>query len=158
MKHLKEFDFTGEGGKERLQKHLKSFKEDPEYKKRWIEFRDEQQKEYWRNLSPFQKESDVPELPNPLSDFYVNRLIELGAIPKSDLKDNVWYYGNYRNSEFGKWNSNKEKFDIIRYKFGLRWDDCNHFEDDDRFALFVPLREATSEEIEKTMNNINEMD
>jgi hypothetical protein len=164
MRYLKsfnesnEFDFTGEGGRERLQNHITKIKEDPEYKKRWIEFRDSGTIEYWKNLKPFQKESDVPDLPKPLTEFHIKKLIECGAIPKSELKDGEWYYGNYRNSEFGKWNSNKNKFDIIRYKFGLRWDDCYHFEDDDGYALFVPLRLVNSEEMEKIMKTINEMD
>jgi len=38
------------------------------------------------------------------------------------------------------------KFDHMRYKFGWRKDDCNHFEDDDGFALFVPIRLGTEDD------------
>lgn len=31
------------------------------------------------------------------------------------------------------------------------WDECNHFEDDNGFALFVPLRLATQEEVEEQL-------
>jgi hypothetical protein len=34
----------------------------------------------------------------------------------------------------------------MRYKFGWRKDECNHFEDDDGFALFVPIKLGTQEE------------
>jgi len=138
--------------------HLKKLRTDPDYLKLYKDHTHNKNVEYWKNLKPFNKESDIPTLPKPLDDFYINKLIELGAIPKLKLKNGVWYYGNYRNSSFGKWNSDKQKFDIIRYKFCYMWDDCNHFEDDDGFALFVPLREATLEEIknEETKKDNND--
>ena len=43
-------------------------------------------------LKPFQKAEDVPALP-VMNDFYTQRLIELGAIPKNKLEDGKWYYG-----------------------------------------------------------------
>jgi hypothetical protein len=46
----------------------------------------------------------------------------------SDLKENV--------------------FEHWRYKFGFRLDTCNHFEDDNGFALFVPIGLATEEEFD----------
>jgi hypothetical protein len=73
----------------------------------------------------------------------------LGAIPKSELVDGKWYYGDFRNTDFGRWNALKNEFDHIRYKFGNRWDTCNHFEDDDGFALFTPIREVTEEEMKE---------
>ena len=68
-------------------------------------------------LKPFQKEEDVPALP-VMNQFYTERLIQLGAIPKDKLQDGVWYYGNYRNARFGKWNAITERFDHYRWKFG----------------------------------------
>lgn len=146
MKHIKNiYDFTGEGGQERLRKHIDNVKSDPEYKAKWIEHRDLEIKKWWLTLKPFKDESDVPNLPK-MDDFFIQRLKELGAIEKSKLVDGQWYYGNYRSSNYGKWNSDKNEFEVIRYKFGYRWDSCNHFEDDDGYALFVPLRLATKEE------------
>lgn len=107
----------------------------------------EEIKKYWLTLKPFVVADDVPSLPNPFDDFFIDLIVKLGAIPKNELEDGVWYYGDYRNTDLGKWNAQKSKFDIWRYKFGYRRDDCNHFEDDDGYALFVPLRKATEEEI-----------
>ena len=134
---------------EKHTEHLRRMKEDPEYRESEKKRRDLELREWWGTLKPFVKSSDVPQLPNPIDEFYTNRLIELGAIPKEQLIDSHWYYGDYRNSEFGKWNTEEQKFYIIRYKFGNYWDKCNHFQDDDRYALFVPLREVTSEEMEE---------
>jgi len=129
--------------------HLKRSKEEPRYLQAFKEYNENKQREYWKNLKIFEDEKDVPTLPRNLDDFYINRLIELGAIPKDQLEDGIWYYGNYRNSSFGKWDAEKQKFHIIRYKFGYYlWDECYHFQDDDGFALFVPLRKATPEEVE----------
>lgn len=126
--------------------HVKRLKTDPEYKETFLKHKEKELKKYWKELKPFNKDTDVPELPKPLEKFFINKLIELGAIPKNKLEKGKWYYGDYRNSNFGKWDG--KKFHIIRYSFGFDyWDDCFHFQDDDGFALFVPLREATPEEI-----------
>jgi hypothetical protein len=130
------------------QEHVRKLKEDPDYAQRWKEQREKNIRDYWMELKPFHKAEDVPNLPT-MNDFYVNRLIELGAIPKDKLKDGVWYYGNYRNSNLGKWDAQKEKFGLWRHKFGWMWDTCNHFQDDDGFALFVPIRKANKQELEE---------
>ena len=109
-------------------------------------------KKYWENLKPFIDIDDVPPLPTPddekeWKEFYVPKLIGAGAIAKKDLKDGGYYYGEYRRANIGKWNVKEQKFEHWRYKFGWRTDWCNHFEDDDGFALFVPIREANEEEI-----------
>jgi hypothetical protein len=110
-------------------------------------------KDYWNNLKPFVKAEDIPDIPRvtrqEYEDFYMPRLIELGAIPKNQLRDGVWYYGNYRNARLGKWNDKTNKFDHYRYKFHYMHDTCNHFEDDDGYALFVPIREANDEELKE---------
>lgn len=105
----------------------------------------------WTELRPFNEEGAfVPELPRELTRFHIAKLIKCGAIEKEELKDGVWYYGDYRNAKFGLWDAEKEQFKIQRYKHGrYRWDTCYHFQDDDGFALFVPLREATQEEVEE---------
>lgn len=131
-----------------FKEHLRKLKEDPEYAQKFKEQKDENIKNYWRELDPFHIAEDVPNLPK-MNDFYIKRLIELGAIPKDKLQDGVWYYGNYRNTTLGKWDAKNQKFGLWRYKFRYMWDTCNHFEDDDGFALFVPLRKANEKELEQ---------
>jgi hypothetical protein len=110
-------------------------------------------KEYWNTLKPFKDANDIPNLPRvekkEWNDFYVPKLVECGAITKDKLVDGTWYYGEYRNSNFGKWDATKNEFGLWRYKFGYMWDNCNHFQDDNGYALFVPLRTITPEEMEE---------
>jgi hypothetical protein len=133
--------------KERLKREIKE-KAQVDFEKRKIVIR-----EYWDNLKPFNEAHEVPRLPRVEADewqeFYVPKLIHAGAIPKDRLADGVWYYGDYRNSNFGKWDATKQEFGLWRYKFGFTWDTCNHFQDDNGYALFVPLRAANEEEIQK---------
>lgn len=143
------------------QEHFKKMKEYPEYKIEHNRKIKEQQKEKFRNIKPFETADDVPDLPRvdekEWIEYYVPILIEKGAIPKKDLVDGEWYYGEFRNSNFGRWNAKNQVFDHIRYKFGYRWDECNHFEDDNGFALFVPIRKANKEEIEEQEKIINKL-
>lgn len=127
----------------RYKEHIQKMETDPIYREEFLlQIR-------WNNLKSFKFAEDVPALPIPLTDIYTNRLIDLGAIPLTELEDNNWYYGNYRNSNFGKWDDKNKIFHIIRYKWSsFHWDECKHFQNDDRFALFVPLRKATSFEVE----------
>jgi len=138
-----------------FKEHMRKLKEDQEYARKFKEQIDENIKTYWEELKPFQKAEDVPNLPK-MDDFYKNRLIELGAIPKNELEDGVWYYGNYRNTDLGKWDFKTQKFGHWRHKFGWIWDTCNHFEDDNGFALFVPLRKANEKELEQIKKIENE--
>ena len=107
-------------------------------------------KNYWKTIDiKFVNTHDVPPLPRVdyYEEYVVPALIRCGAIPKNDLIDGQYYYGNYRNANIGKWIGNR--FEIIRTKFGEKMKDhCNHFEDDDNFALFTPIRRATNKEIE----------
>ncbi len=152
MKFIKSYKIFEMTQKE-FHEHRKKLKEDPQYREDFKKKRDDEILNYWRSLKPFEKSDDIPSLlPNPLTEFYKNKLIELGAIAKNKLEDGGWYYGNYRNSDFGKWNSKKQVFDHLRYKFGYRWDTCNHFEDDNGFALFVPLRKANNQELNEISN------
>jgi hypothetical protein len=111
---------------------------------------------YWNNLKKFENPNDVPSIPRvdekEYNEFYVPRLIDAGAIPKKDLVDGQFYFGEYRNANVGKWVAEKNVFEHWRYKFGFRLDECNHFEDDDGFALFVPLRLANDDEIQEYLN------
>lgn len=117
--------------------------------------------EHWNNLPTFVMANDVPALPGNIDkeewkEFYVKKLIGADAIAKDKLVDGLWYYGEYRNSNFGKWDSNKQEFGLWRHKFGWMWDTCNHFEDDNGYSLFVPIRLATKEEINKQSEIENE--
>jgi hypothetical protein len=140
--------------------HAKRLATDPEYAKKIKEENKKEEEraeeEYWKALTKFTTSTDVPRLPKPLTTFHINRLLESGAIGINELEDGVWYYGNYRNSSYGKWNSETNEFSIIRSKFGHYYlDKCKHFQNDDGFALFVPIRKATDEEIETEENKIN---
>ena len=107
-------------------------------------------KQYWENLPKLNNPEDVPTLPRvdekQWKEFYVPKLIEAGAIPKNDLIHGQIYIGEHRNTTIARWNQETNKFLHMRYKFGWREDECNHFEDDDGFALFVPIRLGTQEE------------
>jgi len=111
--------------------------------------------ELWENLPTFESPDQVPPLPNRIppdewKDFYVKKLIGAGAIPKEDLRDGWYYLGEHRRATVARWNGEREVFEYWRWKFGNRFiDECNHFEDDDGFALFVPIREATEEQFER---------
>lgn len=115
------------------------------------EEREKRIKEYWQNgLTKFVNPKDVPDLPKvdekEWKEFYVPKLIDAGAIPKKDLIDGQIYIGEHRNTTVARWNQETNKFDHMRYKFGWIKDDCNHFEDDDGFALFVPIRLGTEDD------------
>ena len=116
-----------------------------------IQIREERKKrvkEYWENLPKIVTPNDVPELPRvdiqEWKDFYVPKLIEAGAIGKDDLIEGQIYIGEHRRANVAKWNG--KEFVYNREKFGNVYEDkCNHFEDDDGFALFVPIGIGTEE-------------
>ncbi len=113
--------------------------------------REQRMREYWETLKPFTGVNDIPQLPRVETDewknFYIPKLIGAGAIPKKDLVDGQYYAGDHRNATIAKWNAEKNKFIYMRTKWGATYeDDCNHFEDDDGYALFVPIKTATEEE------------
>jgi hypothetical protein len=116
-----------------------------------IQIREERKqriKEYWENLPKINTPRDVPDLPKvdiqEWKDYYVPKLIEAGAIPKKDLVEGQYYIGEHRNAQVAKWNG--KEFVYMRTKFQNVYEDtCNHFEDDDGFALFVPIGIGTEE-------------
>jgi hypothetical protein len=114
--------------------------------------REKRIKEYWKTLPKFIIPYDVPDLPKvdqqEWKDYYIPKLIEAGAIPKMELIENQPYIGNHRNAQVAKWNG--QRFVYRRTKWNHVYDDeCNHFEDDDGFALFVPIGLATEEQYQK---------
>ena len=100
-------------------------------------------KEYWENLQPFNGPEDIPELPcvgkEEWNNLYIPILLRCGAIPKEWLEIGVEYIGNCRNSDRAIWKG--DHFEYGRYKFGHYYTDkINHFQDDDGYDLFVPLK------------------
>jgi hypothetical protein len=119
------------------------------------EEREKRIKEHWMNLPKFKKPEDVPAIPvvnkEEYKEFYIPKLIEAGGIPKKDLVDGQYYVGEHRRARIAKWDAAKDVFVYWRYKFADIYEDrCNHFEDDDGYALFVPIGLATQEEFDKT--------
>jgi hypothetical protein len=123
--------------------------------KRNIQERKARLREYWNGLKPFTSAADIPQLPRiddpeEWNNFYVVKLIEAGAIPKSLLKDGEYYIGDHRQATVAKWCAANNEFEYWRTKFSARYiDTCNHFEDDNGYSLFVPIAIATQEQFER---------
>jgi len=138
-------DMTKEEAKEWLEAEKLRLKKEREVRRR----------EYWNNLPKIEKVADIPQLPyaedpEEWKNFYVVKLIEAGAISKGLLKDGGYYLGDHRNAQVARWCAEKARFEYWRIKFTARFIDyCNHFEDDDGYALFVPIREATQDQFER---------
>lgn len=100
--------------------------------------------EFFENLEPFNTIDDIPDIPIVEKEIYNNyivpNLIRCGAIPKEKLVVGKCYEGSCRNASNAVWDG--DKFTYGRTKFGYTYDeDINHFQDDDGFDLFVPLKE-----------------
>lgn len=101
-------------------------------------------KNYWENLTYFINIDDIPDVPRctkeEMETFYIPILIKCGAIAKKDLIINKTYEGSCRNSSEAIWDG--EKFIYERFKFGQKYlEEINHFEDDDGYDIFIPLKE-----------------
>lgn len=99
--------------------------------------------EYWDNLKQFECPDDVPAIPyctpEKFKEYYIPRLLKAGAIPKCDLVVGETYIGSCRNADEATWNG--KQFEYQRYKFGCTFNDkINHFEDDDGYDLFIPIK------------------
>ena len=90
----------------------------------------------WLNLKPFEIIYDIPHLPKPLLNFHIEILIKCGAIPKKDLIIGEYYLGRNRITKIAQWNGNEFIF-LQEMKYIEK---CFHFEDDNGFALFTPLK------------------
>lgn len=96
-------------------------------------------KDAWKDLKPFEFNYNVPKLPKPLTQYHIDKLIECGAIPIYKLEVGKWYYGKCRNAEKAMWNG--KQFEYERTKFNMKYKDkINHFENDNNFDLFVPIK------------------
>jgi len=100
--------------------------------------------EWWKKMKPFNDEFDIPKLPivdNKIwEDFFVPKIIELGGIAKKDLIDGATYRGRSRNSNIAMWDEKNSDFIHYRTDFVRYRDVVNHFEDDNGYALFVPIK------------------
>lgn len=71
--------------------------------------------------------------------FVQDTLIRHGAIPLHELKVGKTYIGTCRNASEAVWLG--DKFEYIRYKWGETFPEkINHFEDDDGYDVFVPIK------------------
>ena len=106
----------------------------------------------------YKTSEDIPSIPFfKTPEEYHNfcyMLIENGAIPKNKLKNKTKYYGGCRNSSYATWDADSQQFYYDRWKLGIVFVDyINHFEDDDGYDLFVPIKEITNDVIEEKVKN-----
>lgn len=99
--------------------------------------------EYWKNRKPFKNEDDIPSIPrvkpNDYEDIIIPNIIRCGGIPKEQLIDGETYIGDCRNASEAVWNG--KTFTYMRTKFGTTYpEDINHFQDDDGYDVFVPIK------------------
>lgn len=98
----------------------------------------------WTNMNePFTTSDDVPDIPvwtaERLRNIVYPALERCGAIPKRNLIVGETYYGHCRNASKAVWDG--KKFTYERHKFGDTFDeDINHYEDDNGYDVFVPIR------------------
>ena len=113
------------------------------------QYREENIKEYFKELEKFNGDVDkIPEIPSLPVDFlkvYVwPYLINAGAIPKKDLIKGKEYKGSCRNSSKATWDG--EYFWYPRDKFGYKYQEkINHFQDDDGYDVFIPIEDRKKE-------------
>jgi hypothetical protein len=112
------------------------------------EWRFNRQLEYWRNLDREFTVETIPDIPKTSPDVYndiiIPALIRCGAIPKSQLEVGATYIGSCRNASEAVWLG--DKFEYQRYKFGYTFPETiNHFEDDNGYDLFVPIKKKDIE-------------
>lgn len=98
---------------------------------------------HWKERKPFRDEDDIPPIPIVLPKDYeeiiVPNIIRCGGIPKDKLIVGKTYIGDCRNAREAVWDG--DKFTYMRTKFGSTYPETiNHFQDDDGYDLFVPLK------------------
>lgn len=107
------------------------------------EWRYKRQLEYWSNLNCKFTVQTIPDIPKINPDDYngiiIPALIRCGAIPKSQLEAGATYIGSCRNAYEAVWCG--EYFEYRRFKWGSSYiEKINHFEDDNGYDLFVPIK------------------
>ena len=103
--------------------------------------------DHLQTMKPF-TDDYIPEPPITTPELYqkyvIPNFIRCGAIPKDKLIKGKTYFGSCRNADKAIWLG--DKFEYTRHKFGASYQEkINHFEDDDCYDLFVPIREINSE-------------
>ena len=98
---------------------------------------------HWKERKPFRDEDDIPPIPIVLPKDYeeiiVPNIIRCGGIPKDKLIVGKTYIGDCRNATEAVWNG--KTFTYMRTKFGTTYpEDINHFQDDDGYDVFVPIK------------------
>lgn len=99
--------------------------------------------EYWKTRNPFKDENDIGSIPIVSEQDYNNiiipNIIRCGGIPKDELIIGKIYIGDCRNATEAIWDG--KVFKYMRTKFGLTYEEeINHFEDDDGYDVFVPIK------------------
>lgn len=94
-------------------------------------------------MKKFEKLEDIPDFPRWKDEEEFRKLveefIEAGAIAKEDLITGAWYSGSCRNTYLAQWTG--KCFRFIRDKFGGSYvETVNHFEDDDGYDVFIPVK------------------
>jgi hypothetical protein len=99
--------------------------------------------EYLQSMSSFKSDYitvPIMRTPEDYNNYVVKNFIRCGAIPKKDLIIGKTYIGSCRNADEAVWLG--EQFEYNRTKFGYTFKEkINHFEDDNGYDLFVPLKE-----------------
>lgn len=100
--------------------------------------------DYFNNMRLFNDINNIPDIPiideETYNNVIISNLIRCGAIPKDKLVKGKTYIGTCRNATEAIWLG--DKFEYIRYKFGYTYPEkINHFQDDDGYDVFVPLKE-----------------
>ena len=98
---------------------------------------------YWKERKPFKDENSIPDIPIVSKEDYDNiivpNIIRCGGIPKENLVPGETYIGSCRNATEAVWDG--ERFTYQRTKFGSTYPEkINHFQDDDGYDVFVPIR------------------
>ena len=99
--------------------------------------------EFITTMKPFTSVDGIVDVPVTDHETYKNvvipNFIRCGAIPKTQLEIGKTYIGHCRNASEAIWKG--DYFTYKRYKFGDTFEeDINHFEDDDGYDLFVPIK------------------
>ena len=99
--------------------------------------------EYWKTRKPFKDENDIGSIPIVSSQDYnniiIHNIIRCGGITKNELIIGKTYIGDCRNATEAIWDG--KVFKYMRTKFGSTYEEeINHFEDDDGYDVFVPIK------------------
>lgn len=80
---------------------------------------------------------------NPVTPEALAKAVELGMIPKDQLKDGTYYKGSCRNARIAMWDERQNCFHHLRSKFGSVFaETIPHPENDAGFDVFIPLVEV----------------